>query len=533
MCVTLAMLRRHINPLESPLYRLPPDLFPGIALHCASETDLVNVTHVSYHLRNALLSYPSLWSYLDFRNETRARAFFERTGRTLLYVDMPMDTTQMAGSSTELHQQSERIATLKLRSWSLQSAFLSVPLPSLRRLEISYQYYDYSDWDEDENREIDWASVWDPKEAASWSFPSLASLTLHNLIPTPFYAPHLTCFKFWDQASATNTDGLLNFLDNYPLLEHIDISYGGRFRSKQDLAVSLPNLRTYTETTFDGEYSLTVLNKLSHPPSCSVTLKFWNGGMVAKADDILPDFKNRDYLVEIKRVKFRAMDDAGGNEVVGALEFVNAKGTRLCSERMNLEKKGCRPHSKNYPLNRMHLNFLKKIDGRSVEILCIDGCSQRDVAAVEFLKEGLGFVNVRMLILSRSAVGPCLSALNEDLGADGHSQWISSIHTLVIHPDSDPPLYLRNQLSRQLISIAQKRKVAGFPFGFVSLFLQDGPGWGWDEDSELKLRECVEKLEVVRGDDVLDWDVDKYFLDGLDHLQKIRDVQWDQEGMYH
>ena len=29
------------------------------------------------------------------------------------------------------------------------------------------------------------------------------------------------------------------------------------------------------------------------------------------------------------------------------------------------------------------------------------------------------------------------------------------------------------------------------------------------------------------GDDLLDWDVDKYFLDGLGRLQNNRDVQWD------
>ena len=60
MRVTLAILRRHINPLESPLYRLPPDLFPEVASHFTSETDLVNATHVSYHLRNTLLTHPSL-----------------------------------------------------------------------------------------------------------------------------------------------------------------------------------------------------------------------------------------------------------------------------------------------------------------------------------------------------------------------------------------------------------------------------------------------------------------------------------------
>ena len=73
MCATLAILRRHINPLESPLYRLPPDLFPEVASHLTSDADLVNVTHVSYHLRNILLSFPSVWSHLDFECEMRAR----------------------------------------------------------------------------------------------------------------------------------------------------------------------------------------------------------------------------------------------------------------------------------------------------------------------------------------------------------------------------------------------------------------------------------------------------------------------------
>ena len=80
-CATLAMLRRHINPLDSPLYRLPSDLFPEIA-SClkADEMGLVNATHVSYHLRNTLLSLSRLWSHLDFRHEMKARAFFERSG---------------------------------------------------------------------------------------------------------------------------------------------------------------------------------------------------------------------------------------------------------------------------------------------------------------------------------------------------------------------------------------------------------------------------------------------------------------------
>jgi len=194
---TLAMLRRHINPLESPLYRLPPDLLPEVASHLTDESDIVNATHVSYHLRSALLSYPSLWSHLDFEHEMRTRAFFERSGRTPLHINMVRDVTRTVDSLAELRQRSKRIATLKLRHWSIQKKFLSEPLPSLKRLEIFFEYYD-DDWDE--GWDTAWAPVWGPVEkTTSWSFPSLTSLVICNLRSSPFYVPHLTCFKFWDQ----------------------------------------------------------------------------------------------------------------------------------------------------------------------------------------------------------------------------------------------------------------------------------------------------------------------------------------------
>ena len=111
--------------------------------------------------------------------------------------------------------------------------------------------------------------------------------------------------------------------------------------------------------------------------------------------------------------------------------------------------------------------------------------------------------------------------------ASGYGRWLSSLHTLIIRQESDPSPHSHDELLRLLLDIAQKKKAAGFPFRSVSLFLSvDGPEWEFEE-AVGELREYVERLEAVPGDDVLDWDVDKYFLDGLDHLQKIRDVQWD------
>ena len=221
--LTLATLRRHINRLESPLYRLPPELVPEVASHLPSDTDLVNATHVSYHLRTVFLSHPSLWSDLNLEHEMRARAFFERSGQTTLHVDMDRNNTWALGTLTELRQQSKRIATLKLRHWPVQKKFLSEPLPSLRKLQIFLEPYDEDDHLE-EDWDVIWAPVWGPKETAtSWSFPSLTSLIVYNLNPIPFYTPHLTRFKFWDEEGIVNTAKLVSFLDNCPLLEHVDI----------------------------------------------------------------------------------------------------------------------------------------------------------------------------------------------------------------------------------------------------------------------------------------------------------------------
>jgi hypothetical protein len=75
-----------------------------------------------------------------------------------------------------------------------------------------------------------------------------------------------------------------------------------------------------------------------------------------------------------------------------------------------------------------------------------------------------------------------------------------------------------------LLKVARRRKAAGFPFRSVSLFLLHDPR---SEQVLEELRGCIERLEVVTGDNVLGWSIDKYFLGGLDHLQERQNVQWD------
>ena len=534
--VTLAILRRHINLLQSHLYRLPLDLFPEIASHLANETDLVNATHVSHHLRNTLLSHPSLWSHLNFEHETRARAFFERSGRTPLHVDMARDSTKIAGSLAELRRQSNRIASLKLCRWPIQKRFLSEPLPSLKKLEIFSEHGD-------DDLEEGWDTVWEPvwgsmDDATSWPFPSLTSLIVYNLNPIPVYAPNLTCLKFRPGESHTDINEFLNFLGGCPLLEHIDFSHEDWHPwGKADLVVSLPSLRTYTQTALGGVCSPTVINALSLPPFCSVALRFWDDYYASreahytpmKAGNVFPQFENTDYLAKVKRVKVRATKDSDGGEIVGTLELINARGTRVCSERIvgveGGENGPAVRRNKDNDYNTAHLDFLGSIDGRSVEIVCIDGCAWFGGVTIGVLKKMLGLGGARTLILSRGAVFHCLSALNEGVSAGGRSRWFLPIHTLIICPGPNQH-HLRDIIPELLLNIAQEMKAAEIPFKYVTLFLCSGPGQRWDQVLA-KLRMCVGELEVIEGDDLLDRDVDTYFLDGLDHLRKDRDVRWD------
>ena len=104
------------------------------------------------------------------------------------------------------------------------------------------------------------------EKATSWSFPFLTSLIIDRLHHIPFHTPHLTRFRFSGQDGTASTDKLVSFLENCPLLEHINVIHTDLHQTEHDL-VSLPRLRTYTEGTFCEACTLAVLNVLSLPPS--------------------------------------------------------------------------------------------------------------------------------------------------------------------------------------------------------------------------------------------------------------------------
>ena len=140
---------------------------------------------------------------------------------------------------------------------------------------------------------------------------------------------------------------------------------------------------------------------------------------------------------------------------------------------------------------------------------------------------GPSYGNIKTLILSCTAVEPCLLALERDTGTDKNSQQFPQLQTLIIHSRSSDGSSWSDTL-RTILPVARGRKVAGCPFESVSVFLQHTPGLGECEGKgeELEeLRGCVERFGLATGGDVLDWDINEYFLDGLDHLRNRRNAR--------
>jgi len=152
-----------------------------------------------------------------------------------------------------------------------------------------------------------------------------------------------------------------------------------------------------------------------------------------------------------------------------------------------------------------------------------------DAPAADLIKEVLNSLgSSTTLILSHTTVEPCLLALEANTGAVNEAQGFPQVQTLIIHSDTgkDPS---ETDVLRALLPVARKRKAAGNPFSSVSLFLPLAPSPGMREEELEELRSCTGNFELVTGDAILDWDIDRprYFLDGLEHLRNSRNVQWD------
>ena len=506
---TLAMLRRHINALQSPIYRLPSDVFSEVASHLQPETDLIRFTHASHLLRAALLSDPSLWSYIDPIHEERAQAFLQRSKEAPLHVNRVKTEHQ---KFPLLPSHMARLVSLEMCNCESQKeSILSQPMPALRSLHIDgSNHYEGVD-----------GGV---ENSPSWSLASVTSLIVNNAVSIRLRVPHLTRFGFSHGGEETMIGPLLDFLDNCPLLEDLYISYNSESSYSRDRLVSLPNLRNCTQRTYSDHHSLGLFNMLSLPPTCSVTVRRVVRPSVIAAD-VVPPFRNPDHLDGITRIKLRARGRDISDGTTVTLELVNAKGAKVCLEKILYG--GPTEFITSDESKLAHMRCLQNFNPRSVGILCLEGYGLQDDQGqfvVDEVRNAMEFSpSLTTIILSFTAVEPCLLALDIDPHADNHPRHSPFVHTLVIHSD----FYYVNwpDTLQTLLAVAQRRKAAGCPFRSVSLFLLEDPQSGRILD---ELRECIGGFEITVGDEVLGWDVDRYFLAGLDHVRERRDVWCDQ-----
>jgi hypothetical protein len=155
-------------------------------------------------------------------------------------------------------------------------------------------------------------------------------------------------------------------------------------------------------------------------------------------------------------------------------------------------------------------------------VLCLDHYRVRrgEGESATYVAQGLkGFGNVTTLILSYSAVEPCLVALEPD--NQEQLQWCSTVHSLVIYSPSQLDS-TGSDILHSLLRVSKKRKTAGVPFRSVTLVIPSTDLVVLSGELAA-LNEYIERFEFLAGDDALDWDVDKYFIPDYDPLQRRRD----------
>jgi hypothetical protein len=207
------------------------------------------------------------------------------------------------------------------------------------------------------------------------------------------------------------------------------------------------------------------------------------------------------------------------------IEIVNAQGI-LLSFRKTVTLRGLTLNPWTViddEINPGNLCALKPVNTGSPMVFCLDKYELRsgDGFSAKYVAQALESLgNVTTLILFNSAVEPCLAALEQDNREK--VQWCSTVHSLVIYSPSQLDLTGADIL-QSLLRVSRKRQTAGAPFRSVTLAIPSEMISVVSSGDLAALNECIERFELLVGDDALDWNVDKYFIPNYDPQQKRRD----------
>ena len=524
--MTVAILRRQINDQASPIYRLPPESLAMLASYLDID-DLFTATHVSCRWRAALRSFPSLWSNIQHGNHEEMLAMLEWSKSASLRVSIRFGSPPEDVMDT-LCNNSVRIVSLRSDDHAVLKRLLSRPMSSLKALSI--RTFDELDTSFDDQ---------DPANEPAKAVPSLRVLVVgDNISGLAFCVPHLTHFKFHgvysQEMDGEMLSSILVVFRQCPMLEVVDVGWGEELYNSEDLdftsldVISLPHLRYLAQEQYVLIDQPWLPDLLHLPRSCSIYLK--KPQIVYNPDRGSPLslpflYSGSPYISDIRRVKLRTTYDRSEYAIETFMEIVNGQGTLLSFRNTIIEGPEFlrdRWAIIDDEINPCNLSALRSVNTGSPMVLCLDNYQLRrgDVGQATHVAQGLyDLEKVTTLILSNSAIEPCLTALEPD--NKENLQWCSTVHSLVIHSPSRLDLTGADVL-QSLLRVAKKRKTAKAPFRSVTLAI---PSTNLVVSSgELAvLDEYIERFEFLAGDDALDWDVDKYFIPSYDPLQRRRD----------
>jgi len=423
---------------------------------------------------------------------------------------------------------SARIVSLRSDNYAVLERLLAHPLTSLEALSIGLEGPEALDY------------AWDLAGEPAKAVPSLRILSIEgNIGGFGFCLSHLTHFKFhgWysQEEDGETLLSILGVFQRCPMLEVVDVGWGEELYNPVDLAfmkedlVCLPHLRYLAQEQYVQIDQPWLPDLLDLPQSCSVFLKKPRIDRSAGGVDqlALPFLcKNSPHLSDIRRVKLGTTYHHPEGTIVTVIEIVNGQGIVFSFQKVIL----LGPYIPSRDpwaviddeINPANLCALRAVNTGSPMILCLDNYQLRrgEGKSATFVTLGLeGLGNVTTLILSDSAIEPCLTALEPDNREN--LKWCSTVHSLVIYSPQQLDL-TGSDVLQSLLRVSKKRKTAGTPFRSVTLAipsanLEVSPG------VLAALKEHIERFEFLAGDDALDWDVDKYFIPDYDPLQRRRD----------
>ena len=522
--MAVAILRRKINAESSLIYRLPPESLAMVASHLDID-DLFTAAHVSSHWRAILLSFPNLWSDIQYGNDEEMLTMLQWSKSAPLHVSVEFGTPPEEVTNS-LYNNSARIVSLKSDSRVVLRKLFAHPMTSLKTLSI----------------DVDGLEVVDaPRDLAdepAGVVPSLRALSVGgNIEGLGFCVPHLTHFKFHGWFSfGTDSEVLLSILGVFrqcPMLEVVDVGWGEELYHSENFVfskgdvVSLPHLRYLAQEQYVRIDQPWLPDLLHLPRLRSMRLKgppiaYSPGGTNHLSPPFLYD--KSPYLSDIRRVKLGTVYHHSDNVIETFMEIVNGQGILLSFRKtitlgeavFKLDPWAIIEDEINPP----NLCALRPVNTGSPMVLCLDRYNlRRGIRGSTHISQGLEDLgNVTTLILSNSTVEPGLAAL--ELEDEEEPQCHSTVHSLVIYSIT-PFLSAQSDIPQYLLRISRKRKIAGTPFRSVTLAICSAITV--PPDDLAALNHYIERFELLTGDDVLDWDVDKYFIPNYDPSQRRRD----------